>query len=256
MFDPKNPIKIKKNDKYGYITSEGENLLDPKYDYASDFYGDYAIVGILEKGSDYEYSSYEVIDKKGNVKIKSEYADIEYYPEYGLWLVDGALYDSKFKRKYDESIMHYHIGDGYFAYTNPVKEESGIITYKGKNVFSWAGSDLSAEIAKNYYDETDVYAEVTNYDDRDIIVSFKTGKVVYTLEDTERNNIVAEENGIFYLYNDDDYETEKWLFFKDGKLLYESTDKIDEIEIYDYKNAILELDYGYDYTTHETTYKY
>jgi len=40
-FDPDKPIVYEENDKYGYLSSNGEKLIEAKYIDAEDFYGDY-----------------------------------------------------------------------------------------------------------------------------------------------------------------------------------------------------------------------
>ena len=254
VFDPDKPIVVLKNKKYGYITSEGKTIIEPKYISASDFYGDYAVVTVENSKSDsYYQKNYQVIDKKGNVKLTSEgYTAPKYYQLYDLWIIDGALYDSNLTRKTEEGIMVGYISDGYFKYSNSAKKESGILNYKGKKVFSVPETSIYVDISRNEYNEDDLYAVVTTYGDseKEVIVSLKTGDILFTSEDAKSYYISEEEFGLFYYYNQkatDGYSNRKYLFFIDNKLAYESSEKVYDVQVYDYKNKILQIDYGYWY---------
>ncbi len=68
IFDPKKPIVVKNNEKYGYITSDGKTMIEPQYNSADDFYGDYALVSVDNPNKDsYNKTLYEIIDKKGSM---------------------------------------------------------------------------------------------------------------------------------------------------------------------------------------------
>lgn len=59
---------FKYNNKYGYINDKKEVVIKPQYDFANDFYSDYAIVGFInEKGKHF----YSLINKK-NEHIKTD----------------------------------------------------------------------------------------------------------------------------------------------------------------------------------------
>lgn len=248
IFDANKPIKIQKDNKYGFITSEGEVMIEPQYKSANDFYGDYALVEIDNPDSDsFLKSTYQVIDQKGEVKITSDYySGISFISDYNLWLVDGKLYDGKFKQITGEEMSVSYLEYGYFKYTNYVKEESGIMNHNLKPVFSWAGTTLDAKISSNDYTDNDYYALVESYEERAAIVSLKSGEIIYNLEDVENERIRVESNNIFSIYNTDDYESYKFLYFRDGKLTYEISD-IYDLNLNDYENKILEINYGYDY---------
>lgn len=254
-FNPKKPIKIAKNEKYGYISSEGEQIIDFKYDYASDFYGDYAVVGEDEPRDGYEITKYHIINKKGEIKMSSEILEPEYIEEFDVWIIDNVMYNSNFKPVLDENIMVNHLAGEYFSFEDPIKEQSGIMTFKGKKIFTWEGISINVDISNNYYDTEDLYANVENYDERDIIIDLKNGKILYNVENPDDYAISDGSNGIFYVYEKGEYDPIKWLYFRDGKLAYETSESYEDIDVYDYKNNILELDLGYD-DDYDHTYKY
>ena len=256
IFDPNKPIVVKNDGKYGYITSEGKTMIEPQYKSANDFYGNYAIVSIDNPDtSAYNKTLYQIIDKKGNVKLTSDsYSGPKYYATYDIWVVDGVLYDSNLNRMLSEGINVEYIDYEYFEYTDSVKNESGIMTYKGKKIFTMPGTFISADISENEYNQEDLYASVKTYSDpeKEVVISLKTGDILFTSEDAENYYISEEDNGIFYYYNhtlDDGYKNRKYLFFINNKLAYQTTEVVDDVEVYDYQNQILEIDYGYNYET-------
>lgn len=256
IFDPNKPIVVKNSGKYGYITSEGKTMIEPQYKGANDFYGNYAVVSIDNPDTNaYNKTLYQIIDKKGNVKLTSNsYSRPEYYSTYDIWVVDGVLYDSKLNRMLSEGIKVDYIAYEYFEYRDTVKNESGIMTYKGKKIFTIPGTSISADISENEYNKDDLYATVKTYSDpeKEVVISLKTGDILFTSEDAESYYISEEENGLFYYYNhklDDGYKNRKFLFFINNKLAYQTTEVVYEVEVYDYQNQILEIDYGYDYKT-------
>lgn len=251
IFDPDKPIVIRNNGKYGYITSEGKMMIEPKYNSATEFYGDYAVVKADNSNEDSYYTYiYQVIDKNGNVKISDEgYFPPEYYSNYEVWVIDDALYNSKLNRITSENIEVEYIDYGYFEFSNKNNNTSGIMDYKGKVYYTWEGSYIYADISENENNKDDLYVRVTISDERDKIVSLKTGKVVYNVEDPASNHLYVQDDNIFREYNSD-YKVEKWLYFIDGELAFETSEYLYDLEVYNYKNKILEVDYGYSYETY------
>lgn len=249
IFDPNKPIIIESNDKYGYITSEGKMMIEPKYNSAGEFNGNYAVVKIDNPNEDSYYDEiYQVIDKKGNVKATSEsYIGPKYYSEYGIWVINGILYDSKFNKITTEGIEVDYKGSGYLTFKNAVTNKSGIMNYKGREVFSWIGTSISADLCTNANDEGELYVAIRSYStDKAAIINLKNGKILYNFENANESKPSCDGNGIFKVYNSD-YDVIKWLYFNNGKLVYETDEEIYDIDLYDYENKILEIDYGYDY---------
>ena len=248
IFDPNKPIVIKKDGKYGYITSEGKMMIEPKYKSAGAFNGDYAVVTIDNPDTtSYNKSIYQIIDKKGNVMNATESYDApKYYSNYDVWVIDGMLYNSSLKAILTDGITVDYISDGFFAYEDDTKDEAGIMNHKGKILFTWAGSYIYTDMSDNDNTEDDFFIRVTKSDERDLVVSLKTGEIVYTVQDAEKNHLSVEDDNIFKEYNSD-YKVVKYMFFVDGKLAYQTTESLYDFEVADYENKILELDYGYDY---------
>lgn len=249
IFDPNKPIMIEKNNKYGYITSDGKEMIEPKYEDVSSFYGDYAIVKVKSTDSKSSKDSfYQIIDKKGNVKIEKISSRPKYYAEYSVWLIDGSLYDSKLNSISDKNSSIDYIANGYFAFEDKKENKSGIIDSKGKEIFSFEGSYIYADMESTSFTEDDYYMRVTSHD-KDLVLSLKAKKVVYTVENTDKYHLSIEDDNIFEVYDSKTYNKVKSLYFQDGKKVYETDSDVYELSVYDYENKILKIDYGYSYET-------
>lgn len=75
IYDPKKPVPVEENGVFGYVDFEGEMLIEPQYETADPFYGDFALV----KTND-ETSKYKIIDRTGAVVKESTTAK---KPKYG-----------------------------------------------------------------------------------------------------------------------------------------------------------------------------
>lgn len=256
LLDPKKPILVEKSGKYGYVSHKGKILIEPKYSEATEFYGDYAIVKVDD--AEYDYT-YQIINQKGKEQLKEAViGQPTYDSENGTWVIDYRLYNSKLKPITKENISVFEMSDGYYTYSNYDQGRSGIMNSKGKSLWDWKESSFYGDISESIYDEKDLYVAVQSFDEeeKEVIVSLKKKKIVYELENYDDYNIRAESNGIFTIKEEDSYDTKTWLYFKDGKLKYETSDsKIEDIEVYDYEKQILELYYGYN-DDYEREYKY
>lgn len=87
---------VKLNDKYGYMTSAGETIAIPQYDWADPFTGNYAAVGIAMSSRDNNISAPEIIcwgaiDRSGKVAIPLLYDSLTIC-ENGLMLVQANAF--------------------------------------------------------------------------------------------------------------------------------------------------------------------
>ena len=250
IYDAKNPIIIKKDGKYGFVNSNGKVILEPKYEDLSYFVGDYA-VGVLDESKEDAENYYEVINNKGKVALTAKYYSLDLDVENGTWIINDHLYDKNLKQLTPNELLVDYEEAGYLTYTDIANNESGIMNSTGKKLYVIKESSVSSvDISLNEYDEKEVYAIVSPYTDGkeiEYIISLKNGKKLYDLPDPDKYYSNAEDNGIFYYYPDGEYDKHKFLYFYNNKLAYEATDYLDDMEVYDYKNQILKLDYGYDY---------
>lgn len=262
-FDPDKPIKVKNNDKYGYITSDGNVIVEAKYNEAYDFYGEHAVVRVDNPDTtSYINEIYQIIDKKGNVILSSEsYYKPIYYSNYGIWVIDETLYDSNLNKVLADEFTVDYVDNGYLEFFNSKTNESGIINYKGKVVFKWALSNIYVKVCSTNEDTDELFASVRSYDTYDVlaVVSLKTGDILFKIENSDDYYMHEVGDGLFYYYNrsvDDWYSNKIWLYFYNNKLAYQSNEKVSEIEVYDFKNQILRIDYGYDYDNNGKSQQY
>lgn len=260
VLDTDRPIPIKEDGKYGFISSKGKVIIEPKYEDVGEFYGDYAVVAVENDDDDaWTDYKYQVINQKGKEQLdEAVYLEPEYYPEYGIWVIDGKLYNEKLKQTSAEGEEIDYIGQGYLTYSNMDKDKSGIMTASGKKVWSWDGWSIDADLSENDYSDEDLYAIVRSYldDEQEVILSLKKKKIVYELEDLDNNQISEEDNGVFSIFDTNTYDTHTRMYFYNGKLAYESKDsELEDINIYDYEQQIIQLYYGYD-SNYDSVYEY
>ena len=258
-YDPDKLIYIKKNNMYGFISTSGKEVIEAKYYSVYDSYGDYISVRVDDDRSTYS-KSYAIIDKKGNIVVKSENQP-KYFSEYEIWYVNNQIYDKNMKLISKNMLSVKDLSDGYFEYkigeSSYNVTEYGIMNYTGKKIYS-SKSKIESVYIKNEYNKDDVYAAVIVYKDtyveRKEIVYLKTGKVVYTLDDVNNYDIHSEYNGVFYTSDKNGSKHE--MYFYNGKLVYESDEYVGTISVYDYKNQILKFDYSAYYENNGKTKRY
>ncbi len=247
MFSQEKYIPVKKGSKYGFIDTNGELVIDPAYDEANSFYGDYALVSNVEN----EQKEYFLIDKKGEIKKKAEGVKApKYYVEYGVWLIDNALYSYDLKTLFDEAAALDYIGEGYFSYQKNDEKKSGIIDFKGEKIFSWDEDYITVNISENSFKNAR-YASLSNFEEAECIIDLENGKKVFELDDPKNKYIQKEKNNIFRIIDRaNKYKTEKWLYLKDGKIKGELLDvNIYDLVLISEKKDIVKIDYGQDYET-------
>lgn len=244
IYEENKPILIKKNNKYGYISSDGELLIEPQYEFGTEFFNDYAVIS-----TNRENKEYEIINKSGKVVLGIQ-SDNEpkYYNECGIWLIDNKLYNKDLDVIFEGNYKLEYINYGYFSFLDNEKSESGIVDYTGKKVFMWNQEYITVDISKNDFKTGDYYAIVSNFEEIEQIVSLKNGRTVYIVDDPKNNYLRQEDGNIFRLISrENSYKTIKWLYFKEETLLYETDDLIYHISVEDYQNDILKIDYGQNY---------
>ncbi len=225
LFEEDTLIKVKKDDKYGYINTEGEFVIKPIYIEADDFNGDYAVVKIAPK--DDKEMPYKVINNKGEIKaeVASLYS-IEYYPKENVWLINEALYNSSLKKLSPDNVKVLDLIDGYLKWENKDGKSAGIMNTEGKIVYTYKFKDgeYSLRITPSVTDKTlkERYCIVTIDYDKNEIVNCDTGKVVYKLTN---ENIANQDNNIFKTYEDSSYNYKSLIYIQDDKIAYETNDK-------------------------------
>ena len=233
--DSKNLIRIEKNMKVGYIDTEGNEIVKPKFLYGSDFYKGYAIVK--------NYNDlFGVINGKGkNVIEFGNISSIELYSNrYIVSKItnDGlktGLLDTNLKEvtRYIYDNINYH-KSGLFSF---VRDNTiGIMTKDGKVIYSYTVSEvddknISLEVSDiTYSSYKDMYARV-KINDSSTIINITTGKEVYeyTLDD-----INVLDNNVFYINKNDN---KKYLIISNDEVIFES-DSYKKVRVEDINSNI------------------
>lgn len=253
VFNPKNPIVISKDSKYGYITSEGKVMINPVYNGASSFSGDYAIVSSKDPSSSSSYV-YQVIDKKGKVKATTTLATrIKYVSKYSIWIIDGVLYNGKMKAITKEGVSVRYVDYGFLEYTDIKNGKTGIMNSKGKVIYSWNYSNCDISISKVDDNVKEYYARISNGDDKVGIINLQNGKMVYEDSKADVHYISVDDDNIFYIEDDKTYDFESALYIENGKIAFKY-DK-EEVELSYYTENVLRIEFE-NYKSYSDKYKY
>ncbi len=247
MFDSDNLIPIKKDGKWGYMSTEGKMIIEPKYSSATDFYGDYAQVTTEEEND----GKFIVINKKGEELYKFKYPyDIEYLPVYNVWILDNKLYDSNLKPLISDDIEVYYLEKGYFEYEDEDKNVVGIMNWQGKSTYEYKFKsddyiNIDAEIDEDNWVNDEVYATIgieENDVEKKAIINCKTGKVVL---DFIEYDILTDDNNIFKVVERDDSDITiiYQIYIEDDQIAYKIDGEDIRFEFYyeDYK--VLSIEY-------------
>lgn len=254
LFNLDQPIKVRKDGKFGYIDTKGNFVVEPIYDGADAFLGDYAIVRKKEMINGKEKSVYKVIDKKGNVQVSSEYSeDIKFIPEYNIWIVNDQLFDSSFKKLTSDNVEVKYEDGGYLRWTNDEENTAGIMNSSGKITYTYKFSEgesyLGLSVSEAYNSLKDKYCMVSIELDKYAIVNCETGKVIYDFTD---KYIYAMENNIFEVTDEASGNFISIMYIEKDKIIYQSSS---EVDLSYYTNGYLRIeDYNKDYDDWYTYY--
>lgn len=250
------PIKVKKGDKYGYINTNGKFVIDPVFNSASDFNGNYAIVEGTTNIDGVETSMYQLIDTKGNVKLSSKYSsDFKYIAAYNIWIIDDVLYNSSLKKLSGDGVEVRYEDYGYLTWENSSKRIGGIMTSTGKITYSYKFADdedfISIDPSTNLDSLEETYCKV-NVNKKNAIVNCDTGKVVYDYTD---KFISDEDNNIFEISEKDSYQFISILYIQNDKIAYQSDS--DQVSVYYSPKCYVEIrdnrkDYRDRYSYYDT----
>lgn len=245
IFDSDQPIVVKKGKKYGYIDIDGNILIEPKYDNATSFNGNYAIVRLD--------GTYQVIDRKGEMKIETTYSnDIKYVSDHKVWIIKNKLYDSDLKQLTEEDKVVSYEDNGYLSWTN--SNQAGIMNTKGKITYTYNFKDGESYLGFTSSDTDDSlenhYCRVTLDNKKYAIVNCDTGKVIYDYTD---KYIYSEDDNIYTLYADSGYNSKaSVVYIQNDKIAYQSSNP--EVEL-DYSNGyIIIKDESKDYNNRYSYY--
>ena len=235
-------IRIEKDEKYGYINTNGKFVIEPRYSSASEFYGKYAVV-YEENNDGYEYVAH-LIDKEGNVVLTVDrYATIKYNDEYDIWVIDNKLYNGSLKQITNDNIEVSYEGEGYLRWIDNTKKQGGIMNVSGKKLYTYNFKTKETYIGLDVSDNDDIlkerYCRITVDNKKYAIVNCDTGKVVYDFTDYY---ISLEDNNIFEFSDKDSYNTQFYVYVQNDKIIYQTENADYELDDYYINRGYIEIE--------------
>ena len=252
-YDMDIPILIEKDGKQGYISTKGDFILEQKYHDLNEYKGGYAI-GTYDSINEAGYYHY-LIDKTGK-KVLNGLDNYYYIEKTDMRIIDGKVYDEKLNIISNEQYKVSYLSNPYYYYFCTIdKTRCGILDSKLKELYSLDTNYDSYDTFKKseYYDPNNIYVVFDNFsDNKEMVVSLKTGKVLSTTDTKKYLYSIDDVNGIVHKFNHDDFSDITYMYFHNDELVYESTSKL---EIYDYKKQILLIDDSDEYKYYDAINK-
>lgn len=234
IFNPDQLILVKKDDKYGYIDTDGKVKIDIKYEAATDFIGDYAVVRTEIQKDGLTRTVYQIIDNKGKVKKETDRA-IEYIEETDSWIIEEELYNNKMKKISPEGVRVDHKEDNYFLWVNSKENTGGLMNEKGKQIYTYnfkeGESSIYVTVPSTDDDQTEKYC-IINVSRKYGLVNCDTGAVVRELSD---DRISSNTDNVFEI-EDSSYNFKETIYVQNDKVLYSTTNE--DIRITYYKDYL------------------
>ena len=171
---------INQDNKYGFVSTDGSYVVEPKYDTASNFSDGLCVVGVRSEGDDPEMQ-YSVIDKKGETVFKIKHTPYKMDFQDGLLLVrddnDRFIFlDTKGEQVYKcpekfKSIYGYN--KKYIIFGDD-DDKSGVANFDGETVIRPKYDRIA------FYGDDQFIAAVS--DDEECYVLDKEGEKVIDLD--------------------------------------------------------------------------
>lgn len=235
IFNPNQLIKVKKDDKYGYINTKGEVEIPIAYEYATDFRGDYAVVRAEVQKDGLTRTVYQIIDQKGKVKKQADIS-IEYIDETESWIIDSELYNKSMKKISPEGVRVSHKEDTYFLWVNSKENTGGIMNEKGKQVYTYnfqsGETAIYLTVPRTDENQKDKYC-IVNVASKYGIVNCDTGVVVREMSE---DRISSNTDNVFTVKEKSTYNFKEIIYVQDDKVMYTSNNK--EVDLYYYTDYV------------------
>ena len=220
------PIMVKKDGKYGYINTNGDVVIDINLAVATDFIGNYAIVG-KESGENFLSRKYYVINNKGEEMLSASFAsDINHEDDYDIWIVDDKLYDNNLKQLSQDNVKVDYEDYGYLSWINKEAKTAGIMDTTGKVIYTTNlnSDETFVSVYPSYIDKSlkERYCIFNIENERFAIVNCDNGKVVY---DYTTDHISKDDNNLFEISTNGDYQFIKEIYVGNDKIMHETSDE-------------------------------
>lgn len=232
LFDDKNLILIKKDDKYGYINSNGKVALEPVYEEATNFYGNYAVVLVNVEKDGIKEKKYQLIDRKGKVKAQADYHnDIEYISDYNVWIINEQLYDINLNKLSPNNVLVDYEDYGYLTWEDIYEKSAGIMNISGKITYTYdyQPGERYFTITPSKIDSAlnERYCRTIIDNEKYGIVNCDTGDVIYNYTE---NYISNEDDNIFEVKKREDNSLVNLMYIQNNKIIYSTSSK--KVDLY------------------------
>lgn len=227
VFSDKNIIPIEKDGKYGYVSSDGEIILEPKYNSVGEFHGKYVAVSIDNPDTlSSTKKLYLLLDTEGNCVNEYElHNEPIYYKDNDLWNVDGVLYDANMNKLTPDNMSVTYLAGGYFEWENNDDRTSGIMNQDGKVSYTYTPiTDKSVYTSFSVSDNIslleETYCTINVENDEYAIINCDTGEYVYDFTD---KYIGQGKNNIFTIFDSNISRVLERIYIYNNKILYRTT---------------------------------
>lgn len=237
--DTNNLIRVEKNNKVGYIDSEGNMVISPKYLGGTDYYKGLAIVknqndllGVINNSDSLisSFGNYFYIERFSNRYIVSKFTS------NGLKLaLLNTNFDELTRYKYDN--LSYASNNTFvFVRDNTL----GILNSKGKEIYTYESDDvddknISIEISKITDENIEPKYAKIKVNDSSTIVNIKNGKIIYKYTLDEINVL---DNNVFYIKTKDSESNNKYIVVNNDKIVFQS-DFYKRVRVDDYNSNVI-----------------
>ena len=214
------PIPVTKDGKYGYINTKGKFIIQPIYEAAEEFKGDFTVVRTLKEEAGVEVNNYQIINSKGKV-IKESIMPIKYITDDNKWIIDYALYDEKIKQISPKGTRVSYANEGYYIWVSDDAKTGGIMNGKGKKTYTYQFQEnenyISVDVSETDETLSEKYCKMNIENDKYAIVNCDTGTMIM---DYTENYVTVKDDNIFSVCKEDSYSTDYYLYVQDNKIAY------------------------------------
>lgn len=130
FLDHEKPLAVRQNGRFGFMNIHGQMIIDPKYTWAGEFYGDF-----VEVKTETEHL---MINRKGETALTLDIgAVVNIDTRYGVWFIGDKMYDVNLKLLNDD--------------TKPS------LTYKQKGIYTYKNESGNIVISSLKNQSSDIY---------------------------------------------------------------------------------------------------
>lgn len=221
---------FQKDGKYGYIDLTGNIVIEPQFEYANKFEGNYALVKNNSKDK-----MFSIINKKGE-KVKETKGSASYNEYNNYWNIDNKLYDKDLKDVTPKDISIVSYSNSYYLYYTNDKKEMGLLNSNLEKTYSRKYStNLTFAASSTQYGMENTYCGISN-----LIVNCDTGKEIYNLKENEY--ISMSNNNYFIINNVDSNEFIKAIYVEDDKIVFTLNEETNLYYYYNYGDPFLYIE--------------